>query len=79
MERNHLNKKGKWHTSFRFSELEAAKTWGLTPAEWDSEPENSRAEMMGLELVVSEMKAYEDFLEEEKQLRKEAMRAVKGK
>jgi len=78
VERNNLNKKGKWHTSYRFSELEAAKTWGLTPAQWDGETDNSRAEMLGLEIVISEMKAYEDFLEDEKQLRRDAMKSLKG-
>jgi len=34
--------------------------------------------MLGLEIVISEMKAYEDFLEDEKQLRRDAMKSLKG-
>jgi len=35
--------------------------------------------MLAFEITVSDMRAYEDYLEEERQLRNKAQQAVKGK
>ena len=59
--------------------METAKAWHLTPSKWDDLSEHDRAEMLALETTVSDMRAYEDYLEDERQLRNKAQQAVKGK
>lgn len=59
--------------------METAKAWHLTPSKWDELSEHDRAEMLAFETTVSDMRAYEDYLEDERQLRNEAQQAVKGK
>lgn len=56
--------------------METAKTWHLTPSKWDELSEHDRAEMLAFETTVSDMRAYEDYLEDERQLRNKAQQAV---
>ncbi len=80
MERYSLHSRGgKWLTSQRFHELETAKAWGLTPSQWDSLDESDRCQMLAFETTVGEMRSYEDYLEDERQVRSKAQQAMKGK
>lgn len=73
-----LRGKGKWYTSYRFREVETAKSWGLTPSQWDELGEFDKAEMLAYESTLGLMKMYEEHLEEDRQVRNNALQSVKG-
>lgn len=43
----------------RFLEMQAARAWGLTPAQWDNLDNLDRAEMMALRRAEAIMEGYE--------------------
>lgn len=63
--------------SKRFAELETAKAWGLTPAQWDDEPEESRAEMVAFEQVMGGMQMFQEYEAERKRAAQDAKRPRK--
>lgn len=58
--------------------MELAKSWGLLPSKWDDLSDYDKAEIMGYESVLSMMRAYEDYLEEDKRIRAESANSLKG-
>ena len=59
-----------WMVNRRFVELEAAQAWHISPDEWDSKSEDSRAEMMAVVQVRAQMQSYEEYQQELKRATK---------
>lgn len=51
--------KGHWRYSPRFLQVRAAKSWGLTPSQFDALPRGERAWMIAEMLAVSDMEAFD--------------------
>lgn len=61
---NWERKKGNWFYSNRYAELKVAKWWGITPSQWDSEIEESKAEMIALYNTENKIVTYERHIQE---------------